>query len=137
MYNSQLVVSREGEVLKSYKKTFLYETDETWADEGPGFECITIQNHSGQDVKVGNGICMDINPYQFKADFEKYEFANFHAENDVEVILFSSNWVDGSLDSEPDDKATMSTLNYWCMRLIPFLKRKDDTKSIIYFKFFI
>ena len=61
MYNSQLVVDREGNYIKSYKKTFLYETDETWADEGPGFEKLDITNHDGIDIRVGNGICMDIN----------------------------------------------------------------------------
>jgi protein N-terminal amidase len=35
MYNSQMVVNANGEFVKSYKKHFLYETDEKWADEGP------------------------------------------------------------------------------------------------------
>ncbi|CAI2366606.1 unnamed protein product [Moneuplotes crassus] len=133
MYNSQLVVSPEGEFLKSYKKTYLYETDETWADEGPGFECMTIKNRAGQEVKIGNGICMDINPYKFQDESapgaKACAFANYHADNDVEVILFSSNWVDSDLDKVADDEATMSTLNYWCYRLAPFMKPKDTSKK--------
>ena len=64
-YNSQMVVNHEGEFVKSYKKTFLFETDETWATPGPGFESIVITNKKGEQVKIGNGICMDINPEKF------------------------------------------------------------------------
>ena len=120
MYNSQLVVSREGEFIKSYKKTFLYETDITWADEGPGFETTDITNIGGDTIKVGNGIWMDINPKEFKAPFEDCEFANFHADNEVDVILFSSNWVD-SKEYQSDKEVIKSTLNYWWIRLLPFL----------------
>jgi len=38
--------------------------DETWADEGSGFASIELPNLPG--IRVGLGICMDINPYQFK-----------------------------------------------------------------------
>mmetsp|Transcript_14422 Transcript_14422/g.12697 ORF Transcript_14422/g.12697 Transcript_14422/m.12697 type:complete len:112 (+) Transcript_14422:360-695(+) len=93
---------------------------------------MTIQNHAGEDVIVGNGICMDINPYQFKSEFEKMEFANYHNDNNVEVILFSSNWVDSSLDDVEDPAAVSDTLNYWAMRLIPFLKPKEK-KGARYF----
>lgn len=33
-YNSAIVVSPTGEVVHNYRKTFLYETDKTWAAEG-------------------------------------------------------------------------------------------------------
>ena len=79
MYNSQMVVSPEGNYVKSYKKHFLYETDETWADEGPHFDTMMMKlPRSGKEIKIGHGICMDINPYQFKSEFEEYEFAKFH-----------------------------------------------------------
>ena len=57
--------------------------DKTWAEEGQGFEVMDLQLPREPDrvIKVGNGICMDINPYDFKADFELFEFANFHLEN--------------------------------------------------------
>ena len=60
-----MVVNPKGEFIKSYKKSFLFETDETWASPGPGFDTITIENKQGQKVKLGHGICMDINPEKF------------------------------------------------------------------------
>lgn len=56
MFNSQLVVDREGKFVKSYKKAYLYTTDEVWADEGPGFDTMEIINHQGKSVKIGHGI---------------------------------------------------------------------------------
>jgi len=38
-YNSACFVGREGNLIATYQKSFLYETDERWADEGPGFKC--------------------------------------------------------------------------------------------------
>ena len=43
-------------------------------------------------VKFGFGICMDVNPYQFKSPFEKFEFARFHENAGVYIsclIFFS------------------------------------------------
>ena len=34
-----------------------------------------------------SGICMDINPYEFK-DSSKYEFANYHKQNKTVCSLF-------------------------------------------------
>jgi predicted amidohydrolase len=36
-------VNPEGKVISTYQKTFLYETDENWAIEGPGF--VSFQVH--------------------------------------------------------------------------------------------
>lgn len=74
-------MSPEGIYVKSYKKHFLYDTDKTWADEGPEFESMDLKLHrrtDGKIIKVGHGICMDINPYNFTADYEDFEFANYH-----------------------------------------------------------
>lgn len=81
--------------MKSYKKHFLYETDKTWCNQGPGFETMELKLPRSQTViKIGHGICMDINPWEFKEEFSKFEFANFHKEKEVSLILFSSSWVD-------------------------------------------
>ena len=74
-----MVVNPLGEYVKSYKKHFLYETDKTWAQEGPGFETMDLKlPRSDKIIKIGHGICMDINPWEFKSEFELFEFANFH-----------------------------------------------------------
>jgi len=122
-YNSQCIVAPNGELVKTYHKTFLYETDETWAEEGHSFECIEIPELGIQ--KAGLGICMDINPRQFKAPFEAFEFGNFHKTNNVQLIIFSSNW----LDQEPEDNDNSSLINYLATRLRPLIKSK------VYFAF--
>jgi protein N-terminal amidase len=77
-----MVINPAGEFVKSYKKHFLYETDKTWAEEGPGFDHLDLKlPRSDKVIRIGHGICMDINPWEFKADFEKFEFANYHREN--------------------------------------------------------
>jgi hypothetical protein len=37
-----MVVTPDGQFIKSYKKHFLFEMDETWAKEGPGFEAMEL-----------------------------------------------------------------------------------------------
>lgn len=49
-YNSLCFVDSEGIVVKTYQKTFLYETDENWAIEGPGF--VSFDTH-----KFGKVFC--------------------------------------------------------------------------------
>ena len=120
MYNSQLVISREGEFIKSYKKSYLYETDYSWADEGPGFETTDIINNDGDAIKIGNGIWMDIESRNPSAPEVHYEFATFHAENDVDVILFSSNWIDSELH-ESDEELISFTINFWQKWLKPLI----------------
>ena len=89
-----MVVSPEGVFVKSYKKHFLYMTDETWADEGPGFDTMTLKlPRNEKSIKIGHGICMDINPYKFEAPFTAYEFANYQNKENVQLILFSSAWL--------------------------------------------
>ncbi|KAF9434054.1 Carbon-nitrogen hydrolase [Entomortierella beljakovae] len=87
-YNSVCFVSPEGKVLVTYAKHFLYYTDENWAEEGPEFVSIPTKS-IGQ---VGFGICMDLNPYQFKTTFSDFEFGNFHFKNKSDLILCSMAW---------------------------------------------
>jgi predicted amidohydrolase len=64
---------------------------------------------------------MDLNPYEFKASWDDMEFATHCKENNVDAIVFLTNW----LDNEPSDQsqdAVMHILNYWLNRLSPFLK---------------
>jgi len=76
-----MVINPEGKFVKSYKKHFLYETDKTWASEGPGFETVDLKlPRSDKVIKIGHGICMDINPWEFKAEYEAFEFSTFHRD---------------------------------------------------------
>jgi len=112
-YNSMCFVSPKGELLATYDKSFLYETDHNWAEEGSGFVTIDIPQWK---KKIGLGICMDINPYEYQ-DSSLYEFANFHKNRDTDLILFCANWLDSGGDS-------YSTQSYWTHRLRPLIKTK-------------
>ncbi len=73
-----MVISPDGAFVKSYKKHFLYEVDQKWASEGPSFETMDLfLPRRDKTITIGNGICMDINPYNFTAEYEKFEFATF------------------------------------------------------------
>jgi predicted amidohydrolase len=53
-YNSLIMVNGDGETLANYRKSFLYYTDATWAQEGSGFFGGHIQGFG----QVAMGICM-------------------------------------------------------------------------------
>eukprot|EP00349_Pseudokeronopsis_sp_Brazil_P006070 CAMPEP_0202966888 /NCGR_PEP_ID=MMETSP1396-20130829/11526_1 /ASSEMBLY_ACC=CAM_ASM_000872 /TAXON_ID= /ORGANISM="Pseudokeronopsis sp., Strain Brazil" /LENGTH=200 /DNA_ID=CAMNT_0049691289 /DNA_START=88 /DNA_END=687 /DNA_ORIENTATION=- len=125
LYNSQMVVRPDGTYEKSYKKSFLYETDETWASEGPGFEAMDLflPRHN-KSVRIVNCICMDINPYKFEAAYEEFELATFARKEQAQLLLFSSNWVDPNAYAS-EQQAVSETLNYWANRLIPLIEDKS------------
>jgi len=54
-FNSAVLVSPKGNVLTNYRKSFLYTTDESWAQEGPGFYAGDIPGGVG---KMSMGICL-------------------------------------------------------------------------------
>ncbi|CAO3646268.1 unnamed protein product [Cunninghamella echinulata] len=130
-YNSMCFVNRQGELIKTYRKTFLYETDENWAEEGESFDTMMIPEFG----KIGFAICMDINPYQFKTDFKEFEFANYHKNEKTDIILGSMAWLKSKQEEDGDDdgNSVMSTINYWALRLSPLIKESVSTGRNILF----
>ena len=63
-YNSCFIIKPDG---TSYRKHFLYYDDERWSLEGDKFGYMEIVTKKGLKLKLGIGICMDINNYQFKS----------------------------------------------------------------------
>lgn len=116
-YNSMMVVSPQGQLVENYRKRFLYVTDKTWALEGDRFKAVVV-NINGREYKVGLGICMDINPYEFTAPFNAFELANFWLSENVDFCAFSTNW------TTEDDDPGQRLLNYWLNRMIPLLEDK-------------
>ncbi|MBL8018779.1 MAG: hypothetical protein JNM27_03860 [Leptospirales bacterium] len=109
-FNSQVVVSPEGKIEHVYRKHFLYETDEAWADEGSAFETYELTGVG----KVGSGICMDLNPYRFQTPFEDFEFATAMRKARPGVLLLSMNWIAHETDNLKEE-----LLAYWKLRLYP------------------
>ncbi|GJQ14529.1 hypothetical protein GpartN1_g6320.t1 [Galdieria partita] len=104
-YNSVVVTDPQGQLVHCYRKTFLYDTDKHWAEEGAGFRYfVDKDNH-----RVACGICMDIN----LGDFYKCEdFATYCASQSINIILFSSAWL-----GQDDDSFALD--QYWYARLRP------------------
>ncbi|KAJ9111459.1 hypothetical protein QFC19_001228 [Naganishia cerealis] len=111
-YNSAVVVSPTGEVVGNYRKSFLFDTDKTWARE-------------------------DMNPKDFLAPFDAYELANYVKTAQADTLIVPMNWLQpppepsddpASVEAahrrenspnENDAGPEMSTLNYWAHRLMP------------------
>jgi protein N-terminal amidase len=121
-YNSTVTVSPAGDILANYRKSFLYYTDESWAAEGPtGFFCDSL----GELGKVGLGICMDINPYQFEAPWDKYEFATNIVAQGAKCVVMSMAWLTSlpaeEMKSLPGQPA-LETVSYWLRRFSPLIE---------------
>jgi len=121
-YNSTVTVSPTGQILANYRKSFLYYTDESWAAEGPtGFFCDTL----GELGKVGLGICMDINPYQFEAPWDKYEFATHVVDERAKLVVMSMAWLTSLPFEEMQvlpGQPALETVGYWLQRFSPLVE---------------
>ncbi|KAJ1557236.1 Carbon-nitrogen hydrolase, partial [Cladochytrium tenue] len=126
----------EGVLVATYDKHFLYEVDERWAEEGDAFKAVELPlGREGTSVKVGFGICMDVNPYRFTAPFNKFEFAWFHRHAGTRLVSGSMAWVlskdgdDADTDESEEDRSeeaaaapVTKTWQYWMLRMMPLWK---------------
>jgi protein N-terminal amidase len=123
-YNSQYIIDHNGKLLHNYRKYFLYETDKKWCSEGSSFLSFKTEliKHN-RSIQIGTGICMDINPKDFVAPWDEYEFATFHKQNKSQLLLLSANWLDRSDGSED---SSLEKQTYWLNRLKPFVTSEHD-----------
>ena len=96
LYNSQNLIGPKGELLATYRKVHLFDTDYNWATSGDGF--VSVKTEIGT---LGLGICMDLN-------FN--DFFSFHCLQLTDFLLLSTNWLDQGYDVH----------EYWLKRLSPF-----------------
>ncbi|CAE8649223.1 unnamed protein product [Polarella glacialis] len=99
--NSMVVAGPDGQLVDTIDKTHLYATDKTWAEAGDGFQSRYVV--PGLPIgPVGFGICMDINPRDFQAPPDDYEFAMYHLNAGSRLIVFSSAWCRNHPDDVPE-----------------------------------
>ncbi|KAL1839576.1 hypothetical protein VTJ49DRAFT_1397 [Mycothermus thermophilus] len=130
LYNSLIMVDSCGEMLAHYRKSFLYYTDETWAQEGQGFYGGEIPNLG----KVAIGICMDINPYKFEAPWTAYEFASHVLRVQANLVILSTAWLTNDEQTAflaRREMPDMSTLAYWAARLEPVIQAGSSEETIV------
>jgi N-carbamoylputrescine amidase len=94
LFNSALVLDPAGERRFVYRKTLLYELDESWAS--PGDSGYRIFDTDAGDFAVG--ICMDINDPGF---------TDWLGAARPTALAFPTNWLDEGMDVR----------NYWAWRL--------------------
>lgn len=141
-FNSTVTVGPDGNVLANYRKSFLYYTDETWAEEGflsnpekQAFFAAPIPSLGGGE-NVGHGICMDINPYKFTAPWSSYEFATQMLQKNCRLVILSMAWLTRlspeacALDPERPD---METVAYWLERFFPFVDSSPSDPIVVVF----
>lgn len=102
-YNSAVMVDPTGNVLFNYRKTFLYETDETWGcseppvnnfASGTPFPLTGSIMVRGKQLRTQVGICMDLNPYKFtESPFDAYEFGTAAFKHKAHLVLLPTAWL--------------------------------------------
>ena len=138
-YNATVTVDPTGRVLNNYRKSFLYYTDETWATEGfrskpdsTPFFCGPL----GELGNVGQGICMDINPYRFESPWSAYEFARSMLAGKARLVVLSMAWLTRLLPAELEiepEKPDMETVAYWLERFFPLVEAMTQEEVIVVF----
>ncbi|KAL1304473.1 hypothetical protein AAFC00_003464 [Neodothiora populina] len=144
-YNTVVSVSPTGQILATYRKSFLYYTDETWASEGDsGFFSGSLSVSASAAPRaatadddsllenVAMGICMDINPYRFETPWSTFEFATHCVERRARLVLLSMAWLTRMTPEDMADSAgipDLDTLAYWIERFSPVVKTGLNTGS--------
>lgn len=130
-YNTVVSVSPTGEIIATYRKTFLYYTDETWALEGDTGFYNGILGRLGQACM---GICMDINPKRFEAPYEAYEFATHCVEARTPLVVLSMAWLTRLEPREITETAAepdLDTLSYWLGRFFPVIAAATEEEMVL------
>jgi predicted amidohydrolase len=84
LYNTQVVLSPEGQIACKYRKMHLFGPDLNWAQVGDlGYQAV----RTGYG-RIGLGICCDIN---------YWELMDFLSDSQVDLLAFSTNWVGDEL----------------------------------------
>lgn len=135
-FNSNIAFGSDGKMIAHYRKHFLYMIDESWCVEGS--ERFYAGNYPAPvNKRVAMGICMDINPYQFKAPWDAMEFANHVLDSGAELVILSMAWTnldasaeevsDSSINTQPD----WQTIRYWMSRFHPVIQA-NKTVHIVF-----
>ena len=130
-HNAAVMVDSTGGTIHEYYKHHMYETDYKWGcTAGPGFSFIDFPV-DGVPKRTSIGICMDLNPWEFRAPFNAFEYANYILENDINLILIPMAWLDPRTDPDDPQMPSHGTLNYWIERLKPLITDEKPRTVVI------
>jgi predicted amidohydrolase len=131
LYNSLVLMNAAYREMHIIRKVYLYEADKSWSQPEScisgvenNFRCFDLRlPSSGRTVKVGSGVCMDINWKDFKEGHSHEKFlADFQVANGTQLLLWSTAWViEGQADIDffkgKLDQLSLYNINYWAERL--------------------
>lgn len=119
LYNTAMLVDREGNLAFSYRKTFRFTVDKRYFTKGQGFSTTTIKNLDGDEFKISIAICMDLNPDEESgASFEEFELGHYLREQRIDLLVCLCAWVDSNPKINKIEEG-LNTINYWVIRLLP------------------
>ncbi|KAI8049246.1 carbon-nitrogen hydrolase [Syncephalis plumigaleata] len=119
-YNSACIVDRQGQLVHTYRKAYLYTTDLNWACwSDTGFTTVLLDGIG----EVGIGICMDLNSDLRADNFYDMPFGCYMQEKQVKLVLVLMNWISSNpqLYTSKDEPA-LDQIYYWCTRLSPLMQ---------------
>ncbi|KAF9262995.1 carbon-nitrogen hydrolase [Marasmius fiardii PR-910] len=125
--NSAVLCGPDGEWVGDYRKTHLFQIDESWAKAGSGFKTFDLPSPLR---RVSVGICMDLNvhpPHEWTSLDGPYELATYTQSQDSNVLILLNCWLDSGKQEE--EECDWSTLNFWAMRLRPLWASKSDSEG--------
>lgn len=121
-FNSAALFAPDGSLQHVFRKHFLFDTDRVWGSEGSGFEAVHLSTLGNVCV----AICMDLNPFEFRTPFESCELASFCVDRNVDLLVMPMAWLLPKDEHESmGKKSSLSTINYWAMRCMPFFDRQS------------
>ena len=121
LYNALMITDRNGKLLKSYHKRYLFKDDKKWCVPGDNFEYIDIETNGGKTARLALGICLDFYYSSFEDNF-KYEYAKFFCDKNINFFIFPTNWADNNHDDNSKGTIFNSIVEKWIRPLFPIIK---------------
>jgi len=128
--NSAVLYGPDGRWVGDYRKTNLFEIDESWAKPGNGFATFLLPSPLRT---MSLGICMDLNaqpPHSWTIEEGPYEIADYCLSKGTNILVLLNAWLDSGKDLEEDHDR--HTQRFWTARLRPLWDRSgvvDELKA--------
>ncbi|KAL1742339.1 carbon-nitrogen hydrolase [Schizophyllum fasciatum] len=126
--NAAVIYGPQGERVGEYRKTNLFETDQSWSIPGTGFASFALP---APLRRMTLGICMDLNaqpPAIWTLEEGPYEIAEHARAHRSHLLVLLNNWLDSG--EEPEEATDWHTLNFWAARLRPLWQKENGMDTV-------
>ena len=124
-YNSMYVLDRTGQLICNYRKMFLFDSEQVYFHPGKDRPVINMVNLDNVPIKVGFGICMDIE-YDTNKEESEFKFAEFYGGQEVDLVLFLTAWCwfPENLEEMGDKDPHKFCFDWWRRSLTPMISSR-------------